>query len=171
VIAVWASGLAAVALFAGLAWYLAPLQPNILALQFAFTPLSFARVVHAWPDEHLQRYLAHLRVDTLLLASYAAFGYLLATRGANDGRAAHCAVAAAAGRVVRRRGERAARLAGGGAALRRGLDVCRVGDELDAEVAAAAGLRAADGAGSGGPRGLMPQRANEYGPPRSSALR
>ena len=81
-IAVWACGLAALALFAGLAWYLAPLQPNILVLQFAFTPLSFARVVHSWPDEHLQRYLAHLRIDYLLLASYAAFGYLLAKRGA-----------------------------------------------------------------------------------------
>jgi hypothetical protein len=79
---VWLSGLAALGLFAGLAWYLAPLQPNILALQFAFTPASFAQVVHAWPVEHQQRYLAHLPLDFVLLASYALFGYLLATRTA-----------------------------------------------------------------------------------------
>jgi hypothetical protein len=82
VIAVWISGLAALALFAGLAWYLAPLQPSILALQFAFTPASFAKVVHAWPAEHQQLYLAHLAPDFLLLASYGTFGYLLATRTA-----------------------------------------------------------------------------------------
>jgi hypothetical protein len=76
----WLSGLATLGLFVALAWMLAPLHPNILALQFAFTPAAFARVVHAWPDAHLQRYLAHLRWDYLLLACYAVFGWLLATR-------------------------------------------------------------------------------------------
>lgn len=76
----WLSGLATLGLFVALAGMLAPLQPGILALQFAFTPAAFARVVHAWPDAHLQRYLAHLRWDYLLLACYAAFGWLLATR-------------------------------------------------------------------------------------------
>jgi hypothetical protein len=67
-------------LFVVLAALLAPLQPNILALQFAFTPAAFARVVHAWPDAHRQLYLDHLRWDWLLLGCYAAFGWLLATR-------------------------------------------------------------------------------------------
>jgi hypothetical protein len=80
VIAVWLCGLVALTLFAGLAWYLAPLQPGVVALQLAFTPQAFGRVVHAWPPQHLQRYLAHLPVDGLLLASYGAFGYLLVTR-------------------------------------------------------------------------------------------
>jgi len=78
----WLTGLGAVALLAGLAWYLAPLQPGVVALQLAFTPHSFGRIVHGWPAEHLQRYLTHLPVDGLLLLSYGAFGYLLATRTA-----------------------------------------------------------------------------------------
>ena len=77
---VWIAGGAAVALFAGLAVFLAPLEPGVLALQFAFTPRAFGRVVHAWPADHLARYRAHLPVDMLLLAAYATFGYLLATR-------------------------------------------------------------------------------------------
>jgi hypothetical protein len=79
-ILIWLSGLSALGLFVGLAWYLAPLQPNVVMLQLAFTPRAFGRIVHAWPPEHLQRYLAHLPVDGLLLASYGALGYLLATR-------------------------------------------------------------------------------------------
>ena len=80
--ALWLSGLAALGLFVGLAWYLSPLQPGIVMLQLAFTPGAFGRIVHAWPPEHLQRYLTHLPVDVLLLLSYGAFGYLLATRTA-----------------------------------------------------------------------------------------
>lgn len=78
--AVWASGLAALALFAGLALYLSPLQPSVVALQFTYTPRAFAMVVHAWPPEDLVRYRAHLPVDGMLLVAYGAFGYLLATR-------------------------------------------------------------------------------------------
>ena len=74
------SGCLAAALFAGLAWYLSPLDPGVLALQFAFSPRAFGSVVHAWPAEHLARYRAHLPVDLLLIAAYAGFGYLLATR-------------------------------------------------------------------------------------------
>jgi hypothetical protein len=79
---VWFTGVATLLLFAGLAWYLAPLQPGVLALQLAFTPRAFAQVVHAWPPEHLLRYRSHLPVDCLLLASYGTFGYLLASRSA-----------------------------------------------------------------------------------------
>ena len=80
--AVWLSGLSAFALLAGIAWYLAPLQPNILALQLAFSPRAFAEVIHAWSVADLLRYRSHLPYDCLLLACYGAFGYLLASRSA-----------------------------------------------------------------------------------------
>ena len=79
---VWLSGVSTLALATGIAWYLAPLQPNILALQLAFSPRAFATVIHAWSVADLERYRAHLPVDSLLLVSYAAFGYLLAARTA-----------------------------------------------------------------------------------------
>jgi hypothetical protein len=79
---VWASGSAAAALLAGLAWWLAPLEPGVLALQFAFTPRAFGAVVHQWSAADLARYRAHLPVDMLLLLAYAVFGHRLATRTA-----------------------------------------------------------------------------------------
>jgi hypothetical protein len=80
--AVWISALASALLFAGLAWYLAPLEPGVLKLQLAATPRAFGAIVHAWPAEHLARYRAHLPVDCLLLVAYGSFGYLLGTRTA-----------------------------------------------------------------------------------------
>jgi hypothetical protein len=78
--AVWLCGFVTVVLFVGLAWYLAPLNPSILALQFAFTPQAFGTIIHTWPAEHLARYRGHLPFDCLLLLVYGSFGYLLATR-------------------------------------------------------------------------------------------
>ncbi|MBI3156751.1 MAG: hypothetical protein HYZ20_15285 [Burkholderiales bacterium] len=78
--AVWISGLAALALFAGLAVHLAPLEPGVVALQFAATPRAFGEIVHLWSPQDLQRYRAHLAPDMLLLAAYGAFGHQLATR-------------------------------------------------------------------------------------------
>lgn len=77
---VWLTGFCALGLIAGLGWYLAPLEPNILVLQFAFTPRAFGEVIHAWPAGHLFRFRAHFPFDYVLLLSYGAFGYLLATR-------------------------------------------------------------------------------------------
>jgi hypothetical protein len=77
---VWLTGIAALLLFAGLEWYLAPLQPGVLALQFAFTPKAFAAVVHAWPPDYLHRYRSHLPIDFILLGCYGSFGFLLASR-------------------------------------------------------------------------------------------
>ncbi|MFT3663640.1 hypothetical protein [Piscinibacter sp.] len=74
------TGCSVLALGAGLAFYLAPLKPGVLALQLAFTPQAFARIIHAWPPEHLARYRAHLPLDFALLLGYGAFGFLLATR-------------------------------------------------------------------------------------------
>jgi hypothetical protein len=79
---VWLTGIAAALLFAGIALYLAPLQPGVLALQLASSPRSFAAVVHAWPPEHLQRFRLHLPADFVLLGCYGAFGHLVATRTA-----------------------------------------------------------------------------------------
>lgn len=80
--AVWLSGLLALVTFAGLAWYLAPLNPGVVALQFAFTPQAFGEIIHQWSPDDLQRYRRHLLVDYILLAAYGLFGYLLARRAA-----------------------------------------------------------------------------------------
>lgn len=77
---VWFFGVAAVVMFAGLAWMLAPLDPGVLTLQFAFTPQAFASVIHGWSPEQLALYRAHLPFDFILLGCYGAFGYLLAAR-------------------------------------------------------------------------------------------
>jgi hypothetical protein len=78
--AVWRSGLLALALFIGLAWYLSPLKPGVVALQFAFTPRAFGEIIHQWSPDDLQRYRRHLPVDFILLAAYGCFGYLMARR-------------------------------------------------------------------------------------------
>jgi hypothetical protein len=87
---VWFSGGLALGLLCALGVYLAPLQPSILALQFAFTPRAFGEVVHQWTGEPLHRFRMHLPVDYALLVSYGLFGYLLTTRtqlfGALGGR-------------------------------------------------------------------------------------
>lgn len=80
--AVWFSGLAALILCAGLAYYLAPLQPGTLALQMAYTPRMFGEIIHLWSPADLARYRSHLPADFALLAAYGAFGYLFATRAA-----------------------------------------------------------------------------------------
>ncbi|PKO34425.1 MAG: hypothetical protein CVU34_08460 [Betaproteobacteria bacterium HGW-Betaproteobacteria-7] len=77
---VWLTALATAALAGGIAWYLAPLSPGVLVLQFAFTPRAFGEVIHLWSPEQLPRFRAHLPADYLLLLSYGLFGYLLARR-------------------------------------------------------------------------------------------
>ena len=78
--AVWLLGAASLLLFAGLAAWLAPLEPGVLRLQFAFTPRAFGTVIHLWSAEDLARYRAHFPWDFLLLGGYAAFGFLFARR-------------------------------------------------------------------------------------------
>lgn len=77
---VWLTGGLTVALFAGIALYLAPLEPGVLTLHLAFSPRVFGQIVHLWPAEHLARYRSHFPADFALLACYGAFGWLLATR-------------------------------------------------------------------------------------------
>lgn len=76
----WLTGMATLALIGGIAWYLAPLSPGVLVLQFAFTPRAFGELIHFWSAEQLQRFRLHLAADCLLLLCYGAFGYLLASR-------------------------------------------------------------------------------------------
>lgn len=76
----WQAGLLTLALAAALAWFLAPLWPAALALQFASTPSAFGRIIHLWSAEDLARYRGHLVADFALLAAYGLFGYRLATR-------------------------------------------------------------------------------------------
>lgn len=78
--AVWISALSTLALGVGLFCYLAPLDPGVLALQFAFTPRSFGQIVHFWSPADLARYRSHLPADFAFLFAYGLFGYLLATR-------------------------------------------------------------------------------------------
>lgn len=77
---VWITGLLALALFAGLAWQLAPLEPGVLALQLAVTPRAFGEIVHRWSADDLLRYRSHLPLDFVLLTLYGSFGCLLARR-------------------------------------------------------------------------------------------
>ena len=78
--ALYGSALLVVVLLTGLLWYLAPLRPSALSLQFAATPQAFGAIVHTWPPEHLERYRLHLLIDGALLLAYGVFGYLFATR-------------------------------------------------------------------------------------------
>lgn len=79
---IWLLAIATALLFTGISFYLAPLNPNIIALQFAATPRAFGAIVHTWPAEHLARFRNHLPADCLLLLCYGSLGYLLATRTA-----------------------------------------------------------------------------------------
>jgi len=78
--AVWLLGVLALALFLGLAVFLAPLEPGVLHLQFAFTPRAFGQIIHVWQAEGLARFRAHFPADFVLALSYGAFGFLLAQR-------------------------------------------------------------------------------------------
>lgn len=77
---VWLTGLATAILAGGIAWYLAPLAPGVLVLQFSFTPRAFGEVIHFWSADELQRFRNHLPADCLLLLGYGLFGWLLARR-------------------------------------------------------------------------------------------
>lgn len=89
-------GTAVFLLFAALSAWLAPLEPGVLQLQLAFTPRAFGTVIHLWSVEDLARYRAHFPWDFLLLAGYAAFGWLFVRRTALFAGHAPAARAAAA---------------------------------------------------------------------------
>lgn len=73
----WILGLNALALLGALVVYLAPLQPNILVLQFSFDQASFQSVLASWQPMGVLRYRIHLPIDFGLLICYGAFGYVV----------------------------------------------------------------------------------------------
>jgi len=75
-----ATGVAALLLFIALAVYLLPLQPNIVALQFAFHTEAFRTILDQWQPAGVALFRSHLPADCVLLVLYGTFGYLLATR-------------------------------------------------------------------------------------------
>lgn len=77
---VWLTGLGALALLLGLAFYLLDLKPGVVQLQLAFTPRAFGEIVHGWSPEQLARYRVQLGIDGLLLLCYGVFGWLLVGR-------------------------------------------------------------------------------------------
>lgn len=65
-------------LLAGMGWYLLPLKPNMVALQFlVFTPAEFHSILDAWGPQGVVRFRNHLPVDGFFLLCYGALGYLL----------------------------------------------------------------------------------------------
>ncbi len=79
-LAVWASGVLAALLWLMMAWQLRVLTPGVVALQFAWDPQTFGRIIHVWSPEDLALYRRFLLVDHGFLLAYGAFGWLLATR-------------------------------------------------------------------------------------------
>lgn len=74
------SGLIALALFLGLAVYLAPLDPSLIALQLSFTQEGFTNVLAAWKPQGVAIFRSHLPVDGVLLLAYGVFGYTFVSR-------------------------------------------------------------------------------------------
>lgn len=74
------TGIAALLLFIALAIYLLPLQPNIVALQFAFNADAFRAILEQWQPEGVALFRSHLPVDAVLLVAYGVFGYLFTNR-------------------------------------------------------------------------------------------
>lgn len=75
-----AFGIAALALFIAIGVYLAPLKPNILWLQFAFTEAAFQGVLSKWQASGVALYRSHLPADFVLLCLYGAFGFAYGTQ-------------------------------------------------------------------------------------------
>ncbi|MBE2263134.1 MAG: hypothetical protein IAE92_10360 [Burkholderiaceae bacterium] len=78
----WTLGLLALGLLIGLGWWLRPLQPDIMALQLAFSAPAFRSVLEHWGPQGLALYRAHFGADFVLLILYGAFGWRLATHAA-----------------------------------------------------------------------------------------
>ena len=66
---IWTTGVAALLLFVGLAIYLLPLQPNIIALQFAFNADTFRAILAQWQPEGIALFRSHLPVDAVLMVA------------------------------------------------------------------------------------------------------
>lgn len=72
--AVWFFGLSSLALLLGLGFYLAPLQPSLLALQFTYSQQAFEFVTAQWGSQGVALFRSHLYPDFALMACYALYG-------------------------------------------------------------------------------------------------
>ncbi len=77
---VFISALLFIASQANLAVIVGSLHPNILALQLAFTPEAFWRVIELWGASGVALYRAHFQFDNVHPFIYGAFGFLLVSR-------------------------------------------------------------------------------------------
>ncbi len=73
---VWLAFLAYLVSQIHIAVLVAPLKPNLLALQLAFTSERFWQVLHLWGPEGLALFRAHFAFDLVHPVLYACFGYL-----------------------------------------------------------------------------------------------
>lgn len=71
---VWFFGLSSLGLLLGLAFYLAPLHPPLLALQFTFSQQAFEAVTAQWGAQGVALFRSHLYPDFALMACYALYG-------------------------------------------------------------------------------------------------
>lgn len=74
-----ALGIAVVALYAAMILMLLRVRPTVISLQFTFSSASFHRVASSWAPSDLRRVRQHFLIDFPFLASYAAFGWSLAS--------------------------------------------------------------------------------------------
>ncbi len=85
-------GFFALVLFIALGFYLSPLKPSILALQFTFTEPAFHAVLGKWQPSGISLYRSHFPVDFVLLALYGILGFVFgkafsASRQVTEGNA------------------------------------------------------------------------------------
>lgn len=71
---VWFFGLSSLALLLGLAAYLAPLQPPLVALQLTFSPAAFHAITTQWGPDGVALFRSHLVPDFGLMLCYALYG-------------------------------------------------------------------------------------------------
>lgn len=77
---VWFFGSSSLALLLALAYYLAPLHPSLLALQFTFRPQTFEAVTAQWGAQGVALFRSHLYPDFALMACYALYGVFTVQR-------------------------------------------------------------------------------------------
>lgn len=75
-----ALGASALALLLGLAIYLRPLAPSVVALQLSFDRSAFEAVLGAWGASGVALYRSHFGADFVLLLLYGLFGLSLRRR-------------------------------------------------------------------------------------------
>lgn len=79
-LALWLSGSLTASLWLLMAWQLRELTPGVVALQFAWDPQTFGRIIHIWSPDDLALFRRFLLIDYVVLLAYGAFGWLLAAR-------------------------------------------------------------------------------------------